>query len=293
VRIEQGMPVTVADLGGSARRVDDVGEEHGGENSIVGDFCLVAGEELGDLLERRPPWFNEVVHIASRELDVLRARYVIGDDVLPTSGHDQRVVGVLDDEGGHADCRKQCPHVQFEHERHHEIYSRGAGRQAFHPCPGCPDLLVPRHVRIDRMLELAGPIHGSPGSDHLLDSCSISAFSHRIREALEHDKRGGAGRMCRREQRRWRERAGAREDDRFATPEIVKHRGDAVGPLLQGRHRARRDGIGRTGARLVEEDEQTERCHRLDPTLDVPQLRKDLTVCEPGRREHEVARAFA
>jgi hypothetical protein len=50
--------------------------------------------------------------------------------------------------------------------------------------------------------------------------------------------------MCRREQRRWRERAGGREDDRFAAPEVVEHRGDAVGPLLQGRHRARRDRIG-------------------------------------------------
>ena len=95
----------------------------------------------------------------------------------------------------------------------------------------------------------------------------VGAFSQRIRVALEHDQRGCAGRMCRREQRRCRERAVAREEDRFATPEIVEHRGDAVGPLLQGRQRARRDGIGRSRARLVEEDEPTERCHRLDPPL--------------------------
>jgi hypothetical protein len=30
-----------------------------------------------------------------------------------------------------------------------------------------------------------------------------------------------------------------RQEDRFAAPEIVEHRGDAVGPLLQGRQRAR------------------------------------------------------
>ena len=59
-----------------------------------------------------------------------------------------------------------------------------------------------------------------------------------------------------------------REEDRFATPEIVEHRGDAVGPLLQRRQRARRDGIGRSRARLVEEDQPTERRHRLDPTLE-------------------------
>ena len=41
------------------------------------------------------------------------------------------------------------------------------------------------------------------------------------------------GRMCRGEHRSRRQRApGAREEDRFATPEIVEHRGDAVGPLL-------------------------------------------------------------
>ena len=98
--------------------------------------------------------------------------------------------------------------------------------------------------------------------------------------------------MCCREQRRCRERAVDRDEDRFATPEIVEHRGDAVGPLLQGRQRARRDGIGRSGARLVEEDQSTERCHRLDPPLNGRQLRKDLTVCEPVRDEHDVARTL-
>ena len=53
VRIEQRMPVTVADLRGAPRRVHDVGEQHRGENPIIGHVCLVAGEELGDLLEGR------------------------------------------------------------------------------------------------------------------------------------------------------------------------------------------------------------------------------------------------
>ena len=106
------MPVTVADLGGPARRVHDVGEQHRGENPIIGHVGLVAGEELGDLLEGRAPRFDEVVHVAARQLNVFRARYVIGD-VLALRGRDERVVGVLDDEGGHADCRKHRPHVHF------------------------------------------------------------------------------------------------------------------------------------------------------------------------------------
>ena len=54
-------------------------------------------------------------------------------------------------------------------------------------------------------------------------------FSKRMREALEHDQRGCAGRMCCCEKRRW-QRGGTGEEDRFAAPEIVEHRGDAVGP---------------------------------------------------------------
>ena len=82
-------------------------------------------------------------------------------------------------------------------------------------------------------------------------------------------------------------------EDRFAAPEIVQHCGDAVGPLLQGRQRARRDGIGHSRARLVEEDQPTERCHRLDPPLKGRQLRKDLAAREPVRDEHDVASTFA
>ena len=79
---------------------------------------------------------------------------------------------------------------------------------------------------------------------------------------------------------------------RFAAPEVVEHRGDAVGPLLQGRQRARRDGIGGSRARLVEEDISTERRHRLEPTLNGRQLRKDFAAAEPVRDPHHVARTF-
>ena len=63
-----------------------------------------------------------------------------------------------------------------------------------------------------------------------LGSGSLGAFSKRIRIAFEHDQRGCAGRICCREQRCFRECAVDRDEDRFAAPEIVKHRGDAVGP---------------------------------------------------------------
>ena len=85
------------------------------------------------------------------------------------------------------------------------------------------------------MLDLPSAPHGAQAGGDFLGIQPIGAGADGSRVALERDQRGGAGRMCRRKQRPRRDRAGAREEDRFATPEIVEHRGDAVGPLLQGR----------------------------------------------------------
>jgi hypothetical protein len=97
VRIKQGMPVTVTDLRCSARRVHDVGEQHRRKHPIIGHLGLLAGKELGDLLEGFAPRLHEVIHVAARQLDVLRPRYAIGE-VLAPRGQDDRVVGVLEDE---------------------------------------------------------------------------------------------------------------------------------------------------------------------------------------------------
>ena len=115
----------------------------------------------------------------------------------------------------------------------------------------------------------------------------------RICVTVEHDQRGGARRMCRRKQRSGRERGVRCDENRFAAPQGVEHRGDAVGPLLQGRQCVRCDGIGCSRARLVKVDKSTERRHRLDPTLNGRQLRKNLAAREPVRDGHDVARAFA
>ena len=60
-----------------------------------------------------------------------------------------------------------------------------------------------------------------------LPRVSPRAFSKRICIALQRDQRGCAGRMCRWEQRR-RQCADVRKENRFAAPEIVEYRGDAV-----------------------------------------------------------------
>src|ERR1700737_3771098 len=114
------MPGPIAHLCGPARRLDDVGEHHSGENAVIGYLRLLAGDKLRDLLEgRTPSRFDEVVHVAARQLDVLRARYVLGD-VLALRGRDELVVGGLEDEGWHADCRQDRPHVLLGKNRVHE-----------------------------------------------------------------------------------------------------------------------------------------------------------------------------
>ena len=108
----------------------------------------------------------------------------------------------------------------------------------------------------------------APHADHRSWGFVLNEWgAARICVTVEHDQRGGARRMCCREQRSGRERAVDREENCFIAPEIVEHRADAVGPLLQGWQRVRCDGIGCSRSRLVKEDESTERCHRLDPTL--------------------------
>ncbi len=171
----------------------------------------------------------------------------------------------------------------------HECDGPRARRQALVSSPRCPDLLVPRHVRINHMLDPPG----APPAGHPSVGFAPRLWgAGRICVAVEHDQRGGARRMCCREQRGGRERGGKREENRFSALEVVEHRGDAVGPLLHVRQRVRGDRVGCARARLVEEDQSTERCHRLEPALKRRQLRKDLTVREPGRDQHDVTRSF-
>jgi hypothetical protein len=60
------------------------------------------------------------------------------------------------------------------------------------------------------------------------------------------------------EQRSGCECAVSGDEDRLVAVESVQDRRDAVRPLLQGGQRALPNGIGGSGAGLVEEDEPTE-----------------------------------
>jgi hypothetical protein len=66
------------------------------------------------------------------------------------------------------------------------------------------------------MFELPRAPRGDQASLAFIGSDPTSAFGNWIRVALEHHKRGSAGRIRCRKKRRCRERAVEREEDRFA-----------------------------------------------------------------------------
>jgi hypothetical protein len=69
--------------------------------------------------------------------------------------------------------------------------------------------------------------------------------------------------MCCREQRRCRERTGGREEDRFAAPEVVEHRGD-----VRPRHLVYWGGEQRSGT-LRGVDRQTAEHWQRDGFVDI------------------------
>jgi hypothetical protein len=159
--------------------------------------------------------------------------------------------------------------------------------------PRGPGFLIPRHIGIEHMFELPRSPHGDHGGGDFFGDgpVFIRLLGVRNGPSLTHDERGGAGRICRGEERRRRECARPRDQRGTGASDSVEHRSDAVSPLLQGWHRARLHRIGSSTAWLVENDEPTERSHRLNPPLDGWQLRKVLAASKPIRNEHDVANA--
>lgn len=65
VCVEQCVPVAVAHLGSALCGVHDVGEQHRGENPIIGHLGLLSGEELGDFPEGLAPTVACVLGLGS------------------------------------------------------------------------------------------------------------------------------------------------------------------------------------------------------------------------------------
>ena len=167
-----------------------------------------------------------------------------------------------------------------------------AGRQAFVSCPRCPDLLVPRHVRIDHMLELPRAPHGDQPQRGLPRDRGPSVRSGDLRSP-QHDERGGAGRMCRGEQRRCRERA----DDATRTASRLP-RSSSTAVMLSAHCSKVGSAPGVTGSDAPVPGWSKKMSRPSDVIASTHpwmrrQLRKMLAAGEPVRDEHDVARTLS
>ena len=161
---------------------------------------------------------------------------------------------------------RNCPHVHFGHQRHHERNGPRAGRQPFMSRPSRPDLLVPRHVRIDQACWNSPVPHMATTAARISPGPASSVAASDLRSPRARRVRG-AGRMCRGEQRGGRERAATARRTASRLPRSSSTAVMLSAHCSKRRHRSRRDGIRCSRARLVEEDQPTERRHRLDPPL--------------------------
>ena len=66
----------------------------------------------------------------------------------------------MEDERGYADGRKNGTRAHLADEWQHEFNGARARRQAFVLRPCGPDLLIPRHVRIEHVFQFAGSPQG-------------------------------------------------------------------------------------------------------------------------------------
>ena len=196
----------------------------------------------------------------------------------------------MDYERGHADRRQNRPHVQFQQKRaaggrtvrgladRRSCRAHVARISSFH---GMSGLIACWNSPVPHMATMAAEI-SSRWARFSRRSASGMAYPSSTTSAAVRDGCVAANSAA-------VANAPSTRRGPLRAPEIVEHRGDAVGPLLQGRHRARLHRIGSSTARLVEKDEPTERCHRLNPPLNGRQLRQVFAAREPVRDEHDVA----
>jgi hypothetical protein len=109
---EELPPSAVSELGGTHGRIDDVGEQDGGQDSVCLRQAPVPGEELFDLAEDGLGVALGVEVIRSGQLHQPRPRDVLGE-VAPVADRDAGVVRPVEHQRGDAHGRKDVPNVDL------------------------------------------------------------------------------------------------------------------------------------------------------------------------------------
>ena len=143
---EQPLPAGVSELGRQSRRPDDVGEQHGREHPARIEHRPDAGHEVLDLGDDRVLVAGPDEVVGAGQLDVLRARDVLGE-VAPVRDAEAHGGLAVDDQRRDADRRQHVPNVALVDEADDRL---GAARAS----PRCA-----------RTAPTTGGVRSSPATD--------------------------------------------------------------------------------------------------------------------------------
>jgi hypothetical protein len=114
-----------------------------------------------------------------------------------------------------------------------------------------------------------------------------------LREDAVEDECGRSLRVGRREEHAHQTALGEAEDGRAFTVDRVEHGSHVVHPLLERRQAIRRNGVGETGAALVEQDQPGEAREALEDVGVRRLVPHQVDVRDPARYVDQVERPFA
>jgi hypothetical protein len=146
VPAEQLLPPLVAELDRSLRGVDDVGEQHSGQDALDRRQRPDTGEELLDLVEQGVGVVREEQVVGALELDKLGPRDAVGEVATHLDAH-HPVVPAVEHERRHLDRGQHFADVQLRIEREYVADHAGAGGHALQPRPPPPQVGVAAPAR--------------------------------------------------------------------------------------------------------------------------------------------------
>ena len=279
VLVEQLAPGPITELGGASGRFDDVAEQDGGQHAIDGDGVVGSGDEFLDLLDDRVivMWLPAGVEVAWQHGEP-GVGYAVGD-LLRRPRWYERVVGHVQDEGGHSHGGQHGAHVQ---RRIGAVFLRRHGRRARVSLESGEGVSRGRTAVLhDQPLDQPGtPLRADPADEGVLLIGRHAGVGVRAVDDEMADTVGEGGGK----QNRQRSAFGDADDRRSLQTAGVVDGTDVVHPVFQAADA--KASIGESGPALVEGDQAAEALHPLDEPAPARQLALHLDVGHETRDPH-------
>ena len=295
---QQLSPLPVAELARPLRRVDDVGEQHGGQDPVEHGLLVLDGVQ--ELVQERQHVRGVVVR--ARGLREPGPRDAVGQ--VPALGRaDHAAESGLDDQGRALDSREQVAHVQVAP---HQLHGQGgprAQRVPRQPAVAADELPVAGLGREQPVRDPLDEVRRAPlrldGGQPLVP-LAVAPPERVVRcPATAHLGRPGHQRrdpfrVSRREQQRLCDRVLLHVQHRPLGAGGVHHRADVVHPRVQRRDRVGVDAVGQPGAAPVEQQQPRAGAQAAQQARGRRPLPDQLHVRhEAGQDRHHVDRSVA